>query len=107
MSNSSHSKEPTNSSNFSESKSFLIIFTKLEGGLQSILRSFNQFLLININLFIFFDYKQHLLKFVNIPTKEKTFSISICDLIIPRIWWAKKSTIGNMVSFLPTIEKGT
>jgi hypothetical protein len=47
----------------------------LEGGLQSNLGSFNQFLLININLLIFFDYKQHLLKFVNIPTKEKLFQL--------------------------------
>jgi len=86
MSNSSCSKEPTNSS---KSKSFLIIFTKLEGGLQSILGSFNQNFLTNINLFKIFDYKQHLLKFVNVPIKGKKNSISICDLIIPRIWLAK------------------
>jgi hypothetical protein len=105
MSNSSCSKEPTNSSNSSKSKSFLIISTKLEGGLQSILGSFNQFLFTNINLFNFFDYKQHLLKFVNIPTKEKTFSIAICDLIIPRIWWAKKSTTRNMLHFCSLLKK--
>jgi hypothetical protein len=77
----------------------------LEGGLQSILGSFNQFLLTNINFFNFFDFKQHLLKFVIIPTKERTFSISICDPIIPKIWWAKKSTIGNMLHFCPTSKK--
>jgi hypothetical protein len=72
----------------------------LEGGLQSILGSFNQFLLTNINLFNFLYYKQHLLKFVNIPTKEKKLFQSQFDPIIPRIWW-------KYGFFLPTIEKGT
>jgi hypothetical protein len=38
---SSYSKEPSNSTNPSKSKSSLIISTKLKGGLQPILRSFD------------------------------------------------------------------
>ncbi len=55
---SSHSKEPSifcNSS--SKFKFFSISSTKLEGGLQSILESFDQFLFTNINLFKFFNCK--------------------------------------------------
>lgn len=40
---SSHSKEPSNSLNPSKSKSFLIISTKLKGGLKPIFKSFHYF----------------------------------------------------------------
>ncbi len=95
---SSHSKEPSNFSNSSSKfKSFSISSTKLEGGLQSILESFDQFLLTNINLFKFSNYKWHFFNFV--ISKEKILSISICDSTSLKICQAKKPTIGNMVSY--------
>jgi hypothetical protein len=83
---SSYSKEPPNSSNFSKFKSFSIISTKLEGGSQSILGSFDQFLFTKINLSKLFDYKQYLLRFVSMHVKKKILLVSICDLTIHKVW---------------------
>ncbi len=52
-------------------------FTKLEGDFQPILRTLGQFLLTNINFYKKIDCSLHLLKFVEIPTKEKILLISI------------------------------
>jgi hypothetical protein len=52
-------------------------FTKLEGDLQSILKSLSQFLLTNINFSKKIDCSLHPLKFVKIATKEKILSVSI------------------------------
>ncbi len=76
------SKEPPNSSNFSKSKSFSIISTKLEGGLQSILGSFDQFFFTKINLSKLSDHKQYFLGFVSMHVKIKILLVSICDLTI-------------------------
>jgi hypothetical protein len=81
-----HSKESSNSFIVSKLKSFSINSTKLKGGLQSILKSFGQFLFTNINLLIFFDCKQHFFKFVSNLTKEKIILVSICDPTITKIW---------------------
>ncbi len=91
----------------SKYKSFLMSSTKLEGGLQSILGSFGHFLFTNINLSKVFDYKWYLLNFVSIPTKEKLFSISICDSTISKICPTKKSRIENMASCFAHHWKGT
>jgi len=89
---SSRSNEPSNSSNSSSKlKSIWINFIKLEGGLHPFLGSLSQFLLTKIKFSKFSNCKQHLLRFVNMPTKEKINSISICDLTMPKIWRTKKT----------------
>ncbi len=40
--------------------------------MQPTIRSLNNISLININLLKLFDYNQHLLEFINMPSKEKT-----------------------------------
>ncbi len=84
---SSCSNEPSNSSNsFSKPKYVWINSTKLENSLHPSLGSLDQF----------FDCKWHLLRFVSMHVKEKIVSVLVCDLTMPKIWQAKKPTIGNM-----------
>jgi hypothetical protein len=69
----------------------------LEGDLHPSLGSLGQVLLTKIK-YLKLSYKWHLLKFVNMPAKEKIIYVSICDPTMFKIWWAKKPTIGNMAS---------
>ncbi len=104
---SSHSNEPSNSSNSSSKIKFIWInSTKLEGGLHPSLGSFGQFLLTKIKFSKFYDCKQHFLRFVSMPAKEKILSISICDPTMPKIWWVKKPTVENMASCFPHHWRG-
>lgn len=103
---SSRSKEFSSSFNTSNSKSYSIISTNLQGGLQSIPQAFNQIWFKKLNIYELPNYKWHLLRFVIMLIKNKSFSISICDLTILRIWWVKKPTIGNMASHFPHHSKG-
>ncbi len=103
---SSYSKEPSNSFNFSKFKSSSINSNKLKGGLESILKSFDQFFLTNTNVSKFSTCKWHLLKLVNIFVKEKILSVSIGDTTIHRIRPIKKSTLGkNGFMFCPPLKR--
>jgi hypothetical protein len=103
---SSCSKELSNFSNSSKSKSFSISSTKLEGGLLSILKSFAQFFHTKISLSKLFNCKWHLLNFVSMLAKEKVFSISICDPRIPKILMGQKTNRRkHSFMFSPPLKK--
>jgi hypothetical protein len=57
-----------------------------------------QFLLTKINLSKFSDFKWHRLKLVRILANENILFVSIWDPIVPKIYLAQKTTIGNMFS---------
>ncbi len=71
---------------------------RLQKDLQPTLGSLGQFLLTNIKIFKFSNCKQQFLSLVSRLTKEKNLSISICNVIIFNIYWAKKPIMGNMGS---------
>jgi len=87
------------SNSFNSSSKFISLsrnFNKLDEDLHSIQGSLSQYLLTKINFSTFCICKRHLVKLVRIPTKEKIVSIYICDPTIPKICWAKNSTIENI-----------
>jgi hypothetical protein len=61
-------------------------FTKSLGYLQPTLASLSQFLVTKINFSKFLNYKRHILRLVNMPTKEKFIFVSVCDPKIPNIY---------------------
>jgi hypothetical protein len=62
---------------------------------QLALRSWNWCFFINIKFFKFSIYQCHLLRFISIITKEKSFMAqSIITML--KIWWVKKPIIGNL-----------
>ncbi len=61
------------------SPSISVNSTKLEKGLQSILRSLGQYLFTKIHLSKLSNCKRDFLKLVNIPSKEKSFQFQFVD----------------------------
>jgi hypothetical protein len=96
----------SNSSNSSSKSISLSKNYNKDGDLHPILGSLGQFLLTKINFSKFFVCKWHVLRLVRILAKEKMFSISIWDPIIPKICQAKSPTIGNIASCLCHHWKG-
>jgi hypothetical protein len=68
---------------------------QLEGEEQLTLGSFDQFLLVNINLYTLPICNLHIFKFINILTKEKILSVSIWGPIISKISHVSKTIVEN------------